>query len=144
MIRRIVLVLCCLVLGGAFLVAALPKLLHPAAFAVAIYRYQLAPHGLIDLLAVYLPWIELIAAIGLFVPWTRKASAGILAVLLLVFTAAIAINLHRGLDMACGCFSTDPASHRIGTFNLVRNLVLFVAAAFIAAAGDRRRPSAGA
>lgn len=49
-----------LILGGVFVFASFDKILHPASFAEAVYRYQILPDGLINLTAIVLPWLELI------------------------------------------------------------------------------------
>jgi hypothetical protein len=47
---------------------------------------------------------EMLVAAGLLFPASRSGAAGTAAVLLLIYAAAIAINLGRGRrDLACGC-----------------------------------------
>lgn len=114
-----------LVLAAVFLAACLPKIAHPHAFAESIYRYQLLHAAAINAAAVFLPWLELTAALALLaVPRLQRGAVLLVAVLLVIFTGAIAINLHRGVDIACGCFSVSESRGHIGWWNLARNAAL--------------------
>lgn len=116
--------LCRIALTGVFLAAALPKIADPLAFAEAVYRYQILPYALVNLVALFLPWMELIAAVALWWPRFRPAAGLSLGVMLAVFTVAIAVNLARGVDMTCGCFSVDKDAERMSGWNLARNAAL--------------------
>ena len=55
-------------------------------------------------LAWVVPVLELAIAVGLLFDTTRMSAAGVGAALLLVYAAAIGVNLERGRrDLACGC-----------------------------------------
>ena len=56
-----VVILCRIVLGGVFIYASIDKIMHPEEFAKAIGNYHVLPFGLENLLALTLPWLELIA-----------------------------------------------------------------------------------
>ena len=119
----------CRALALVFLAASLPKLIHPAEFAVAIYRYQMVPHPLINALAVFLPWLELVCALALGLrPALRRGALVLVLAMLAVFTAAIGINLYRGIDIACGCFSVQAGRGHLGWWSLLRNTALLAAA----------------
>ncbi len=127
------------ILGLVFLVAAVPKILAPHDFALAVFRYQLVPYPLVSLFGIYLPWLELIAALALlFAPRFRAAAAWIVLGLLIVFTAAIAANLVRGIDIACGCFSVNPKAGHMGAWNLIRNGFLIALAVVALVAAPRK------
>ena len=96
-----------LILGAIFIYASIDKIVHPAAFAKAVYHYQLLPDALINLTAIVLPWLELILGIFLAFGLFREGSVSIVTLLLLVFFGAMVFNLARGLDIHCGCFSTS-------------------------------------
>lgn len=82
------------------------KLLYPADFALAVYRFQLLPDFLVNLTALYIPWLEVsCAACLLFIPRYRAAALLIVLALLVLFTGSITINLWRGAVISCGCFS---------------------------------------
>ena len=115
------------ILGCIFIYASVDKLRHPEIFAEALYNYHLLPDVAINLAAIWLPWLELLSG-GLLVLglWVR-GSVLVLSGLMVVFLAALGINLARGLDIHCGCFvtqSTDP----ITVLTLLRDaLFLFLA-----------------
>ena len=109
-----------------FIVAAVPKLANPEAFAESISNYQIVPGYLINLMAIYLPWVELFAGISLFSRVTRKAGLSLIFIMLLVFIAAQSIALAKGLDITCGCFSVSEGSKKAGLSGILQNLVLLV------------------
>lgn len=92
------------VIGGVFAYAAFEKVLHPAAFAIAVRGYKLIPFSLSNFFAIAVSWSELFAAVMLILGiFTRKAAAAIF-ILLLVFIVAISTVLVRGMVIDCGCF----------------------------------------
>jgi uncharacterized membrane protein YphA (DoxX/SURF4 family) len=93
-------------------------------FTRAIQAYHLLPPDLAVLLAVYLPWLEVVAAVAVFV---RRLALGASAAMLgmsVAFLGAITSAWWRGLDISCGCFgkeeiSTDYRLHIIGNIALL-------------------------
>jgi len=96
-------------LGAVFVAAALPKIADPPAFAHMIYNYRLMPGGLVNALALVMPWIELVVGILLIAGVWRREAALVAAALLLVFLGAIGWNLARGHAVDCGCFDVRSA-----------------------------------
>ncbi len=135
---RIAVILCRLALAAIFLLASVPKIAAPDEFAVAVFRYQLLPDAAVNLVAIFLPWIELVAAIAILIPRTSAAAAAILFGLLSVFTAAISIDLVRGIDISCGCFTLDANAGPIGWGEVARDLVFLAMAGFVLWADVRR------
>jgi len=119
---------CRLIVGIVFIWASLDKIAHPAAFAGIINNYQILPHTLINITAILLPWIELIAGLFLVLGLWSRGSSLIISVMLVVFIAAIGFNLARGLDFTCGCFSTSEEGMRIGWTKIGQNIVLLALA----------------
>ena len=95
------------ILGGIFIYASFHKIFNPVQFAQIIENYQLFPQFSIHLIAIILPWIELIAGLFLVTGHMEKGSAMILSSLLVMFIIAIGINIIRGLDFDCGCFTSS-------------------------------------
>ena len=113
------------ILAAVFIFAALSKITAPQEFALSVFRYHILPHQLVNLVAIYLPWIELAAVTALLIPGRfRQAGVLILLGMLIGFTLAIGFNLLRGLDLACGCFSVQGDSGLIGFSSVLRNLFL--------------------
>jgi uncharacterized membrane protein YphA (DoxX/SURF4 family) len=115
-----------LVIGGVFMYAAVEKVLHPAAFAMAVRGYKLIPFSLSNLFAIAVSWSELFAATMLILGvLTRKAAATIF-LLLVVFIIAISTVLVRGMVIDCGCFG-EGGAHTTWIL-LVRNALLLFGA----------------
>jgi uncharacterized membrane protein YphA (DoxX/SURF4 family) len=116
-----------LVLGLVLVVAALAKLVDPGALATQVHNFHLVPLWSENLLAMALPWIELLAGLSLLLGIRPRAGAWVGAAAMLVFTVAVAVSMARGLDFACGCFGTADAT-RIGGVKLAQNLGLLALA----------------
>ena len=96
-------------LGAIFVVAALPKIADPPSFAHMIYNYRILPGGLINLSALAMPWVELLAGLALILGVWVKPARWIITLMLVTFMIAIAINLGRDNAIDCGCFDTSAA-----------------------------------
>jgi uncharacterized membrane protein YphA (DoxX/SURF4 family) len=114
------------VLGFIFIYAAYDKILNPEAFAQVVYNYQILPDQLVNLTALVLPWLELLIGllliVGVWLPGATFIGTG----LLMVFISSLAFNLIRGLDVHCGCFSSDTAGSPADMLTLLRD-TLFLA-----------------
>ena len=99
-----------LILGVIFLYASYDKILHPKAFAEVIYNYQILPDGLINVTAIFLPWLEMLMGIFLIVGFLMPGTVIWCNILLVVYIGALCFNLARGIDVHCGCFSTTEGS----------------------------------
>ena len=132
-----------LLLGAFFVYASLDKIESPAGFAKIVYQWQVAGPPPSNLAAVTLPWVELVAGLLLVLGVWRREAALVIALLLVVFLAAAASVLARGIDVVnCGCVSVakeaagsawPPAwTKGVGWFLIVRNLVMLGAALVIA------------
>ena len=114
---------CRLTLAIIFFCAGIEKILQPQEFAVAIYNYQLLPDCVINLSAIFLPWLEVFIAASLVSGIYTRGAALLSSLLFLIFATALTINLVRGLDISCGCFGTS--SGNISWLYLARDLSLF-------------------
>jgi len=112
-------------LGFVFIFAAITKVADPEGFSLSIYNYKLMPDILINVLAIALPWIELVAGILLIFGISVKENSAILTGLLVVFIIAIAISMARGLDIDCGCFGTVDGS-KVGLKKISENVGLLI------------------
>ncbi len=94
-----------------FFVAAGHKLQNLGRFRATLAEYRLLPAGLVPLAAALVVSVEVAAAGALLVPGARAAGLLSAATLLVVYGAAVAINLARGRrDIDCGC--AGPAVRR--------------------------------
>lgn len=97
-------------LGLFFIVAALPKIADPPGFAHMVYNYKMLPGPLVNAMALVLPWAELLMGLALVAGIWRKTAAALVGALLVVFIAAISVNLLRGNAIDCGCFDVTAAN----------------------------------
>jgi putative oxidoreductase len=98
-----------LALGALFVAASLPKIIDPPSFAHMIYNYRIVPAPVINLMALTMPWVELLCGLALILGVWRRAALGLIAAMLIVFIVAIGINLGRGNAIDCGCFNVADA-----------------------------------
>lgn len=110
-------------LGIVFIAASLDKIQHPADFAENIGNYRLVPYPLLHVMAIALPWVEIVTGGLLVVGVWIRANAALSFGLLLVFVFAISQALLRNLDISCGCFVTDPSAHRMTRWTLYWDLI---------------------
>jgi uncharacterized membrane protein YphA (DoxX/SURF4 family) len=108
--------------GGVFLVAGVLKVLDPAHFAAGIDHFRLLPYYAAAPLALYLPWLEIICGLAVFVGAWRRSALVLLFALNVIFIAAITSAWRRGLDIRCGCFGA--ASKAPLAYDLVFDVVL--------------------
>lgn len=94
-----------LALGAIFVIAAIPKIADPPSFAHMIYNYRLVPASLINISALVMPWVELLAGLALILGVWKVAARNIAGILLAIFIIAISINLARDNAIDCGCFN---------------------------------------
>lgn len=94
-----------LVLGATFLVASADKILEPSRFALAVQNYNLLPKALIPVFSVTMPWLELVSGVLLIAGLAVEGAAVIVCALLSSFIVALTVNLLRGNQMDCGCFT---------------------------------------
>jgi hypothetical protein len=121
-------------LAGAFALlfasAALHKLRDLTGFAQLLAAYRVLPA------ARYLAWLvpvaESLVALGLLLPRSRAPAALTGACLLLLYAAAIALNLMRGRrELSCGCGGPDER-RPIAPWMVTRNALLACAIAVTA------------
>ena len=119
-----------LVLVAAFLLAAIPKIQDPVAFAISVESYRILTGQAVLWVALVLPWLELVIGFGLLIPKMRRASSLLIILLLFIFVGLHASAWIRGLDIDCGCYAIESVSSNY--FLLIsRNCALIIAAVFV-------------
>jgi len=115
-----------LIVGITFLYASLDKIAHPDEFARVVYNYKILPGFLINIFAITLPWVELFCGLFLILGLFVQSSSLIISLLLISFIIALSVNFLKGIDIACGCFTTDPNAKKEGAWLLTRDIVLLL------------------
>ncbi|HWE63015.1 MAG TPA: MauE/DoxX family redox-associated membrane protein [Chloroflexota bacterium] len=122
-----------LVLAVVFLVAGLAKLADLGGARRTIAEFGL-PDPLARPLGLLLPTVELAVVVALIPARSAWLGAACALALLLLFIAAIGVNLARGRAPACRCFGQiHPAP--VGRLTLLRNGALAALSAFVVVAG---------
>lgn len=141
-----------LFLGLYFVYASLDKIADPGGFARIVYQWQVLGPIPSNLVAVTLPWVELVAGLLLIVGVWRRDAAAMVALMLVAFLAAAGLVLARGIDVEnCGCTSVaatadaawPPSWMRgVGWYLITRNLFMLGAALVVAFLEPRRAAAA--
>ena len=124
--KNIVLLIIRIILGAVFIYAGAVKIMAPSVFADSIDNYRMLPYVLVTLMAVILPWIELIAGILLVVGRWLTTSSLILIALNIIFIIALSSAIARGLDISCGCFSVQGAASKVGLLRLLEDAIYLI------------------
>ncbi|HEX4965579.1 MAG TPA: MauE/DoxX family redox-associated membrane protein [Thermoanaerobaculia bacterium] len=115
-----------LALGLVFLLSALGKLRHPAAFLRGVAEFEILPVPLAKAFgAVVIPAEAFLAAAHL-TGWGLRVAVPLGIALLLAFTTAVTVNLRRNRDLLCHCF--DSLGGERVSARSVAQLVLLLAA----------------
>lgn len=124
-LRNVVCDLCILAVAAVFLYAAQSKIIEPRQFVFDVKNYRMVPEELLHLVALFLPWVEVGAAIALIIPATRRAGAILIIGMLLMFIVAVSYAaLYKGYNISCGCFGKGSASAGIKTIAMDTGLIL--------------------
>ncbi len=128
------------ILGISFIYASFHKIIAPADFAKIIYGYDLFPGVLINLIAIVLPFVELFSGLALILGIYPRPAALIINGMLLGFIIALSINLVRGHEFDCGCFSSGQIGYTSSVgLMLVRDIIYFVMGLQVFLYGKRRK-----
>lgn len=116
-----------MVLGVTFIYASYHKIADPAGFAKILYGYGVFPDISINVLAITVPFIELVAGFSLVMGLLPRSALLIVNTLLFLFILVIGFNLLRGHEFDCGCFSFSHQTHTASNiFLLIRDSLLLV------------------
>lgn len=94
------------VLALVFASAGFLKLADPLTFSRDVENYHLVGAPWTGMLAVYLPWLEILAAAALLVPRWRMGATWLVLAMTAAFAVALASAESRGIDIQCGCFGS--------------------------------------
>lgn len=121
--------ICRLVVGYIFISFGANKIYDPSVFAKEISNYSVAPEWSINLIAIILPWVELVVGMLFLFGIKLKTNALISAVLLVFFMSMVGYAWARGLDISCGCSATNPM--KVGLPKILENTTLTILCAVV-------------
>jgi uncharacterized membrane protein YphA (DoxX/SURF4 family) len=137
-------------LGATFVYASLDKIAAPRDFARIVYHYRLAgPSAALgfvpaNLLAIVLPWVELVCGLLLIVGLWRREAAVVTAAMLVVFVVAVGWALSQGIDLRnCGCFTVSGEGRSAGIKLILGDLGMLLGALYVALMPPVRRQPSG-
>jgi len=117
-----------LLLSYLFVVGGWQKFADTGYFQTVITDYQVLPANWSAWVARGLPAVELAAGLALLFPAAQIQALAVVTVLLIGYTAAIALNVARGRrDLDCGCAGPG-REQTISGWLLGRNLLLITLA----------------
>ena len=118
------------VLGGIFVWAGASKLIATGAFATLISSYGLIPEGILFPFAVGLSALELLSGIGLVLG--VRGSLEVILGLIMLFLGVLLFGILKGLDLECGCFSSEEAlEQNTLKYDIYRDFLLFILACYL-------------
>jgi len=121
-----------LLIGGLFIYASFYKIFHPLDFALSVRNYGILPPGWSNMVALTLPWVEMITGVFLIIGVETKPSALLTTGLLGIFLGAVIYAFSIGLDIDCGCFGSAASSPgHVGLYHIVRDSGLFAVSLFV-------------
>lgn len=121
-----------LTLGITFIYSSYHKIADPAEFAKILYGYAIFPGGSINILAITIPFVELIAGFSLILGMFPRSALLIINGLLLVFILMIGFNLLRGHQFDCGCFVFSSQPHTLSNvYLLIRDFLLLISGIYL-------------
>ncbi len=112
------------ILGITFIYASYYKIMSPSDFAKIVFGYNLFPEVSINLIAIVLPFVELTSGIALLFGIYPRSAALMVNGLLLAFIFILTINILRGYEFDCGCFSAKKTGSPI--MMLFRDVIYLV------------------
>ena len=110
--------------GATFIVASVYKIRDPGSFAKSIWYYHLVPGDLINLMALILPWVELLCGLALIMGLFYHGAVVLVNVMTVTFIIALCATIVKGIDIDCGCFKAGHAATKAAWEALVFDLVL--------------------
>ena len=126
-----------IILGIIFIYASYDKILGPAAFSKNIHNFHTTDNlvWVENLVALILPWLELIVGIFLIFGVFLEGSTSITIGLYIFFIFILSQAVFRGIDVHCGCFKTEADTGitdlRMELIKHIGEDILFLGMAFV-------------
>jgi len=98
--------------GYFFIYSSVSKIPYPAQFANNIASYRLIPYPFVNILAVVVPWAELVTGLFIIIGLRNRATAIVIGLLYFGFIIMVGLNVIVDSPISCGCYDTvgEPVS----------------------------------
>lgn len=114
-------------LALVFILSGLDKINDLTTFSQSIENYRILPIGIVNIFAIIIPWLELVAGGLLLLGFYIKENSTIILSLLIVFTFSVISAVLRNLDIDCGCQGTYDGQ-KVGMLKIIENVSLMIVA----------------
>ncbi len=115
-----------LIIGGIFIYASFYKIVEPGTFARSIWYYHMVPGSLINLMALILPWLELVTGLALVLGVYYRGSVLLTGVMTVIFIVALSTAIAKGIDIDCGCFKASKSASGSAWSSLIFDIGMIV------------------
>lgn len=122
-----------IIFGGMLIYASIEKIISPLDFAQLVENYQIVGPRTSRWIAVGLPYLELIVGILLITGFWLDSAVVLNFLMMSVFLIAVTQAYLRGLDIRCGCFSSEGSEINPG--KIAFNMFLFIGSAILLKSG---------
>ncbi|MDR0705657.1 MAG: hypothetical protein LBF88_11795 [Planctomycetaceae bacterium] len=95
------------IFGIVMLIAAIPHWENPYYFLGSVYAYKIVDSGIGQMVAISLPFIQLVLAVLLLTRILTNAAHWVSMFLFSCFAVVQTVSFLRGLDISCGCFGPN-------------------------------------
>lgn len=119
-----------LALGGVFVLSGVGKARHPVAFLRGVADYEILPRPLAYAFGAILIPAEVFLALAFLSGWALQFALPLGGGLIVIFAAAVGINLRRRRDMLCHCYGSV-GGERLSVRSLVQLGLLAAAVMFV-------------
>ena len=102
-----------IILGIVLIWASIYKIEDPIAFSKIVHNYHIFPIFLENIIALVVPWLELILGICLIFGVFLDGSATLTILLFIGFIIILSQAYIRNIDLHCGCFTTSTSANNI-------------------------------
>lgn len=125
-----------ILIGGILIYASIDKIYDPGGFARAIDNYHIIPFGFENIMAIILPWLELIVGLCLIFGLFIDGAAFLVIVMMVIFISAITFAILSGYNIECGC-GLKPGE-LVGVQKIIEDLTYLILAWMIIKRPNRR------
>ena len=95
------------IIGCTFIYASIDKINDPKTFSDLIDNFHISPLFISNIIALILPWLELLCGISLITGFLLPSSIIIIMMSLCWFIFILSQAIFRGIDTQCGCFKVE-------------------------------------